>query len=200
MGSERAAGDRHRDGREGSPASRRRHQRALAAPPRVPATRPRRSGARRPRCPEVKGSAREPGGPRDGASAQGPSRRRRPRAHKLTNAPSSGQPASGPASGSGAASNRVLLPFPGSSAVVVVVGAPGSTGDRRARTAACTLTRRRPLPRREHGAVQGVLGSGCSVGLGRRPWNLCHPAAAAGSLWFCVAGPSVRALEREEHS
>lgn len=79
-------------------------------------------------------------------------------------------------------------------------GAPGSTGDRRARTAACTLTRRRPLPRREHGAVQGVLCSGCSVGLGRRPWNLCHPAAAAGSLWFCVAGPSVRALEREEHS
>lgn len=44
-----------------------------------------------------------------------------------------------------------------------------------------------------------MLVSGCSVGFGCRPWTLGHPEAAAGPLWPCVASPSVRALEREEH-
>lgn len=91
----------------------------------------------------------------------------------------------------------------------LVRGAPGdskppvSAEGRRVRAAGRTLTRRRPvspsLPGCEDGAVQGVLGSGCSVGFGRRPWTLCHPEAAVGPLWSCVASPSVRALEREEH-
>lgn len=115
MGSERAAGERHRrhrDRREDSPASRRRHQRALVAPPRVPATRPRRSptpwAPQRSRAaaasPGALGTAREHRAPQ-GEGVLG-----------LTNAPTTGRPASGPASGSGAASNRVLFPFPGSRA------------------------------------------------------------------------------------
>lgn len=141
---------------------------------------------------EVKGSAREPRSPRERTRAQGPSRRRRPRTHKRSLHWS--------ARFRSCRRKRRRVQSGPSPLSRLARGGPGSTGDRRARTAACTLTRRRPLPPREHGAVQGVLGSGCSLGLGRRPWTLCHPASAAGSLWFCVAGPSVRALEREEHS
>lgn len=172
-----------------------------AAPPRPASTRGRRAtpGRRHHR------RGHGPGRPqRSRAAAQGPRDRRGhwvPQGEAVlgslplppagpARAPS-GRPASGPAGGSIAASN------PGSR--------PDSHGGRRAARACCgahsdpeTTSPPPSLPGCEDGAVQGVLGSGCSVGFGRRPWTLCHPEAAAGPLWPRVASPSVRALEREE--
>lgn len=56
-----------------------------------------------------------------------------------------------------------------------------------------------PRPRCEDGALQGVLGSGRSVGFGGHPWTLCHPEAATRSLWPGLGGPWVRDPEREKH-
>ncbi|XP_035874921.1 LETM1 domain-containing protein 1 isoform X2 [Phyllostomus discolor] len=56
-----------------------------------------------------------------------------------------------------------------------------------------------PLPHWEDGALQGVLGSDCSVGFSGHPRTLCHPEAATCSLWTGLGGPSVRDLEKEKH-
>lgn len=53
------------------------------------------------------------------------------------------------------------------------------------------------LLRREDGALQAVLGSDCSAGLGGHPPStLCRAEAAAGSRWTDVGSPLVRDLEK----